>query len=97
MKALYTGEFHTSLNHTFITLISKKKSPVNVADFRPINLCNVIYQLITKVIANRLKRVLPSIISKSQSAFVPSCPIADNVLVVYELIHYLKQKKVRKK
>ena len=58
LKALNTGVVHESLNTTFITLISKIKHPKKVADFRPKSLCNVIYRLISKVVVNRLKKVL---------------------------------------
>lgn len=78
MKALNSGEFHTSLNHTQIALIPKKKSPAKVADFLPISLCNVVYKLMAKIIANRLKSVLPFLISESQSVFVPHRLIIDN-------------------
>lgn len=65
LQTLNTGEFPTSLNHTYITLIPKKKSPTKVAGFRPISLCNVVYKLMSKIIANRLKSVLPCIILES--------------------------------
>lgn len=81
LKALNTGEFPTFLNHTLITLIPKKQSPFKVAEFQPISLCNVIYKLISKAIANRLKNVLPYLISGSHSVFVPRCRITDNGLV----------------
>ncbi|KAL0327841.1 UNVERIFIED_CONTAM: hypothetical protein Scaly_2216700 [Sesamum calycinum] len=53
------------------------------------NLCNVVYKIACKVIANRLKPFLGVIIVESQSTFVPSRLITDNVLVAHELNHYL--------
>jgi hypothetical protein len=80
-------------NDTVIVLIPKVRNPEKISEFRPINLCNVLYKLIAKVLSNRLKKILPQIISPSQSAFVPSCLITDNVLLAYELTHYLNNKR----
>lgn len=55
------GSFPKDPNHTFITLIPNKYMVVKVADFRPISLYNVLYILVAKVIANRLKVILPTV------------------------------------
>lgn len=71
------------LNQNFIALIPKVQHPTFVSDFRPINLCNVLYKLVSKVIVNRLKPIMSSIISCNQSAFLTSRLIFDNILTAY--------------
>jgi hypothetical protein len=89
---LNTCELEGNVNSTFMALIPKVQKPVNVTEFRPISLCNVIFKLISKVLANRLKPVLPDIISCNQSAFIPGRLILDNILVAYETLHTMKNR-----
>ena len=78
------------LNHTYVTLIPKVKSPEFISEFRPISLCNVIYKLMSKVLVNRLKKVLPYLVSENQSAFQAGKVITDNILMAFETLHYMK-------
>ena len=64
------GSFERSLNATFLALIPKKSDAIEVKDFRPISLVGGIYKILAKILANRLRLVLPNIISPSQNAFV---------------------------
>jgi hypothetical protein len=56
-------------NHTFIALIPKLSGSHSTHQLRPISLCNIIYKIISKILANRLKIFLPKIISPFQSSF----------------------------
>ncbi|KAL8108560.1 hypothetical protein AgCh_024870 [Apium graveolens] len=87
-----TGAVNDQLKSTNIALIPKKQNPVVMTDLRPISLCNVIYKVISKVLANRLKQVLDNVISDTQSAFIPGRLITDNIMVAFEVIHYMKRK-----
>jgi hypothetical protein len=90
LDILNNGGDPSQYNHTNICLIPKNKTPTSPKDFRPISLCNVILKLITKTIANKIKPLLPNIISDNQSAFIPGRLITDNTLIAFDIFHYLK-------
>ena len=96
LSCLTSGVIPPSINRTFITLIPKVKSPTNVSEYHPISFCNIIYKLVSKVIANKLKGVLPLIISESQSVFQSDKTISDNTLVAFETLHHMKNQKSKK-
>ncbi|KAJ7972899.1 reverse transcriptase [Quillaja saponaria] len=85
------GYMLRELNLTNIALIPKSASAHMVNHFRPISLCNVVYKCISKIIANRLKPFLPTIISPLQSAFVKGRQINDNNIIVHEIFHSMKK------
>ncbi|KAM1140413.1 hypothetical protein ACFX2I_040478 [Malus domestica] len=85
----HLGKLLRKLNHTNLVLIPKVACPKNITQYWPIALCNVSYKILAKVIMNRLKKVMPKVISDNQSAFVAGKHIQDNILVVYKILHSL--------
>lgn len=85
-----------AINHTYQVLIPKISNPKTPADYRPISLCNVSYKIISKILANRLKPLLPDIISPTQTAFVAGRHIHDNIIIAHEILFSMKRKKIKK-
>ena len=77
------------INQTLISLIPKVAKPIKMADVRPLSLCSVLYKIISKCLANRLKTHRDYLISDSQSAFVGGRLIHDNIIVGFEGIHMM--------
>ena len=84
------GVFDKRLNTTNICLIPKTERPTRMMELRPISLCNVGYKIISKILCQRLKTVLPNLVSETQSAFVEGRLISDNVLIAQEMFHGLR-------
>eukprot|EP00253_Pinus_taeda_P005207 PITA_05207 len=84
-----------SIKSSHLALIPKDPNPLSFDRFHPISLCNVSYKIITKILANRLKNLLPSLISENQGGFVPRRQITDNVILIQEAIHSSISRKER--
>ena len=65
LGALNFGVLPCTLNETFIRLIPKVASPQKIKEFRPISLCNIVYKIVSKVLANRLKKILKEVVDES--------------------------------
>ncbi|PRQ19531.1 putative RNA-directed DNA polymerase [Rosa chinensis] len=93
MDFINFGSLIHSMNKAHIVLIPKVPHPDQIGQFRPISLCNFSYKVLSKVLANRLRSILPSLISFNQAAFVHDRQIQDNIIVAHEVFHYLKNKR----
>ncbi|XP_026410952.1 uncharacterized protein LOC113306204 [Papaver somniferum] len=82
------------LNHTYQTLITKHDCAQTPSDFCSINLCNITYKIISKLMAVRLKTLLAKIVSPWQEAYVPGRNIMDNTIISHEMVDYMKKTKV---
>ncbi|GKV09573.1 hypothetical protein SLEP1_g21054 [Rubroshorea leprosula] len=95
----FFAEFHkngrlvSGLNSSFLTLIPKKFNSMELKDYRPISLIGCVYKLLTKVLASRIKAVMPRIISETQSAFLRGRQLVDGVLVLNEVVEEVKRRK----
>lgn len=85
-----TGEMPPDWNITELCLLPKVQNPNHMKDLRPISLCSVVYKIVSKVMCDRLKMMLPKLISQAQGAFVGGRLISDNLLIAHEMIHGLK-------
>ncbi|KAK2433359.1 hypothetical protein QL285_018637 [Trifolium repens] len=87
------GKLTKGLNSTFIALIPKIESPQRLNDFRPISLVGSLYKILAKVLANRLRLVVGSVVSEAQTAFVKSRQILDGVLIANEVVDEARRSK----
>ncbi|XP_020696497.2 uncharacterized protein LOC110109654 [Dendrobium catenatum] len=81
-----TGTLPKQAKATAIVLIPKKPHANNISDYRPISLCNTFYKIIAKILANRLREVMPYIIHPSQAGFIHERIISDNVLLASDIL-----------
>jgi len=86
-----TGHIPKGCNVSFLALIPKVKNPVYLDQYRPISLVGAIYKIISKVLAGRIKKVLPSVIDDYQSAFLKDRGILDSVLMANEVVEDLRK------
>ena len=80
------GKLNACIQENFICLIQKKEDAIHVRDFRLISLTTITYKVVAKVLADRLKGVMDSIISPFQSAFIEGRQVLDPILIANEVV-----------
>jgi len=82
VKNVFKKKIGSNTKSSYLPLVPKESNPSTFNGYRPIALCNPSYKVIKKIIANRIKAVLPIIISENRGGFVPNKKIIDNVIIV---------------
>ncbi|XP_023926387.2 uncharacterized protein LOC112037802 [Quercus suber] len=89
------GSMPKEVNSSLIVLIPKSQNPTSFNNFRPISLCNVVYKIISKILVTKLSPLLHNLISPHQSAFLQGRWITENQIIVQEMMHSFKTRKVK--
>lgn len=87
------GHVNSCLKENFIGLISKKEKVSKVKDYRPISLTTSVYKILAKVLAERIKKVMPITISRNESAFIKGRQILHPILMANEFVEEYKLKR----
>ncbi|GJS35609.1 transposon TX1 uncharacterized [Tanacetum coccineum] len=90
-----SGKIANGCNPSFIVLIPKKSDPLGFSDYRPISLIGRVYKIISKILANRLEKVIALVIGPNQSAFIARRKILDGCLIANEIIRMASLEKTK--
>ena len=101
LKALIVGSFNYAFASSSLSISQrrgiisfipqKNKDETILENLRPISLLNVDYKILTKVLANRLEKVLPKIINPDQTGYVKGHYIGENIRLIQDLMFYLEK------
>jgi len=88
-----SGQLLKQINHSIIALVAKSAHVYTASDLRPISCCNVVYKIISKILADRLGHALDGIINPMQNAFLGGRRMADNINLLQELLRQYERKR----
>lgn len=86
-----TGIMKPAIAQSNLILIPKVEAPLRVSDYRPISVCNLLYKVISKLLARRMQPLMADLIANTQTAFIPGREISENVILLREIIHSFKR------
>ncbi|XP_020671991.1 uncharacterized protein LOC110091999 [Dendrobium catenatum] len=90
------GSMHNEWKDTLIVLIPQVKNPIVPSNFRPISLCQTTYKIVSTMLVNRLKKLMPKICSEEQMAFIPGRSMSEHCILAHEIFHRFKVSKNKK-
>lgn len=86
------GKLYKATNCTMVTLIPKSREAKTIREYLPIFYCNTVYKIISKIMTDRMRKMLSSTIDQNQAAFIPGQVIHNHILLTYELLKGYKMK-----
>jgi exonuclease III len=91
MQAAENKQLSIDQRRGIINLIPKKdKDPRLIKNWRPISLLNTDYKIITKLLATRIKKILPQVIHDDQVAYIKDRFIGQNIRTILDIMEYTK-------
>lgn len=93
LEIFRTGVLPEGLNESVIYLLPKCTAPINLNQFRPISLSNVLVKVVSKVLATRLKPLMSKLTGPFQTSFIPGRQPSNNITAAQEAIHSLRRRK----
>lgn len=94
--AFVLGDFPPALAETLLVLIPKEETPTQISQFRPISLWFVLFKILTKVLVNRLRPWLHTLLSPLQGSFIPGRGTTENIIIAFKLMHYIQKSRTAK-
>ncbi|GKA54135.1 cysteine-rich receptor-like protein kinase [Tanacetum coccineum] len=88
-------EVSKGCNASFVMLIPKVNDPIGLKDFRPISLIGCYHKIVSKIMAERVKKVIGNVVGEVQNAFIQGRFISDGILIANETVEYMRKKKKR--
>ena len=71
----------------WVTLIPKFEGTIEITDYRPVNMVGCICKVITKILAKKLKEVVPNLVGEAQTTFISGRNVHDGVLIASKVTH----------
>lgn len=91
IRTIFEGKTNMAdINKSFFVLIPKVPKLKYLNQFWPLGICNVNFKIVTNILVNQLKSLMPNLVSVKQSSFVPGRNITDNIVMAQEIIHSMR-------
>lgn len=87
-----TGNLSQNQKRGILNLLPKEKKDLRfLKNWRPVSLLNTDYKILTKALAIRLQKVIPTLINSDQVGYIKGRYIGENIRVIFDLMRFAEQ------